>query len=249
MATPEIGNAPKPHAHASFAQTHWSVVRRAADAGEPGSRQALEMLCESCWYPIYAFVRRSGKSPEDAEDLTQGFLQRLIEKNLFASADREKGRLRTFLLACLKLYMADERDRAMAEKRGGGRVTTFSAEWAEDQFVKEPVDDLTPDRLYQRRWALSLLQSTVQTLEQRYAADGKAEIFTALSPFLGFSNTVEKYDRLAARLGMNLNTLKSHIRRLREDWRATLMDQVARTLDEPTPENIKAEFAELEGWV
>ncbi|MEI6534987.1 MAG: sigma factor, partial [Verrucomicrobiaceae bacterium] len=218
-------------ASGSFLPTQWSMVRKAASSSESGADQALASVCQSCWYPIYAFIRRSGQTAQDAEDLTQGFFEKLIEKNILASADPEKGRLRAFLLTCLKRFMADEHDRVMTQKRGGGKVTNFSSEWAEERFATEPVDDMTPDRLYQRRWALNLLECTVLALEERYAADGKADRFTELKPFLGFTSGGESYETLAERLGENLNTVKSYVHRLREEWRSILKEQVASTLE------------------
>lgn len=236
--------------HASFIQTQWSMVRRAVDEQSTGSRAALEQLCQNCWYPIYAFIRRSGKSAEDAEDLCQGFFQRVLSARLFAAADPEKGKLRTFLLTCLKRYMADEHDRALAGKRGSGKVVEFSALSAEEQYLAEPVDTATPDRLYQRQWALQIIASSMHSVKAAYHNEGKGDLFTALSPFLGFSQSTEpNYQTTADQLGLNLNTLKSHIRRLRERWKDEVMAQVAATLDDPTPEEIKAELRELTGCV
>ncbi|MEQ1750834.1 MAG: hypothetical protein ABL974_15505 [Prosthecobacter sp.] len=126
----------------------WSLVRRAVDEQAPGSSAALESLCQSCWYPIYAFIRRSGKSAAAAENLCQGFFERVLSTRLFVAADPEKGRLRTFLLTFLKRYMVDEHDRVQAGKRGSVRVVDFSSLSAEELYLAEPVDIATPDRLY-----------------------------------------------------------------------------------------------------
>lgn len=230
----------------SFLTTRWSVVHRAAARAEPEAAAALAQLCAACWFPIYAYIRRSGKSAHDAEDLTQGFFARLLEKNFLASADGDKGRLRTFLLTCVQRHLADEHDRAQAQKRGGGRVIELEALAAEERYAAEPVDRLTPDRCYQRRWALGMIDVAMSTLRERYAAEGKLALFEKLRPFLGFSaDAAENYEAVATALGLKLNTVKSHIRRLREAWRDLLQQQVAATLDEPTPEAIKAELAEL----
>ena len=158
--------------------------------------------------------------------------------------------MKCFLLTCVQRYLADEHDRAMTQKRGGGRVVELDALTAEQRYAAEPADLLTPERCYQRRWALSLIDTAMDTLRARYAAEGKGELFEKLQPFLGFSASAEEnYEAVAASLGMKLNTLKSHIHRVREQWRDLLKQQVAATLDDPTPENIKAEFAEMITYV
>ena len=240
---------PEPPRH-SFLTTHWSVVRRAASRDEPDAAAALAQLCSACWFPIYAYIRRSGKSAADAEDLTQGFLARLIEKNFLASADGDKGRLRTFLLTCVRNYLADEHDREMTQKRGGGRVVEWDALAAEERYAAEPVDSFTPDRCFQRRWALGIVDTAMDTLRAQYRGEEKGELFEKLRPFLGFGASAEEnYEAVAASLGMKLNTVKSHIHRLRDQWRDLVKQQVAATLDEPTPENIRAELADLIAYV
>lgn len=234
----------------SFQTTHWSMVRRATGNDDAAARVALAALCERCWYPIYAFFRRSGKSPHDAEDLTQGFFARLLEKAMLASADPERGRLRTFLLSCARHFLSDENDRAHAQKRGAGLVTSFDAADAEQRYAADAADDLSPDRLFQRRWAVSVLEQSLRLLGGEYATQGKADIFAALRPFLGFGPDSERrYEDLAPVLGTPVGTLKNHVFRLRTRWRELLFEQVAATLDNPTPEEIKAELAELLGCV
>jgi RNA polymerase sigma factor (sigma-70 family) len=234
----------------SFRTTRWTVVRRAVGNDDAAARQALATLCSGYWYPIYAFIRRSGKSPHDAEDLTQGFILRLLEKGILADADPAKGKLRTFLLSCVRHYLSDEHDRASAQKRGAAVTSSFDAVQAEERYAIEPVDELTPDRLFQRRWALTLLDGTLQVLSAEFAAQGKAELFAALRPFLGFgTGAVKSYEELSPELGVPIGTLKNHVFRLRERWRVLLMEQVAATLDNPTPEEIRAELSELIGCV
>ena len=234
----------------SFLTTHWSLVRRAVSNDDPEAQSALAQLCGACWFPIYAYIRRTGKGPHDAEDLTQGFFARLLEKNFFASADGSKGRLRTFLLTCVQRHLADEHDRVMTQKRGGGRIVELDALTAEQRLAAEPADELTPEHYYQRRWAIGMVDTAMDTLYRQYLAEEKGALFEKLRPYLGFSVSVEEnYQATADALGMKLNTVKSHIRRLREQWRDLLMQQVAATLDDPTPESIKAELAELIAWV
>jgi len=225
-------------------------VRRAVGSDDAAARQALATLCAVYWYPIYAFIRRSGKGPHDAEDLTQGFILRLLEKGMLAAADPAKGKLRTFLLSCVRHFLSDERDRSAAQKRGAAVTTSFDAVQAEERYAIEPVDDVTPDRLFQRRWALTLLDQTLQMLAEEYGTEGKADLFAALRPFLGFgTGAMKSYEVLSPELGMPIGTLKNHVFRMRERWRALLMEQVAATLDDPTPEEIRAELSELIGCV
>ena len=241
---------PPPAAPQSFHTTRWSVVRRAAGGSDTVARQALAAFCSGYWYPIYAFIRRSGKSPHDAEDLTQGFFARLVAKDILASADPSKGKLRTFLLSCVRHFLADEHDRARAEKRGAALLMSFDAVEAEERYAIEPVDDLSPDRLFQRRWALTLLDQTLHALSEAYSAQGKAQTFEALRPFLGFGSKVAKsYEELSPELGVPIGTLKNQVFRMRERWREMLMEQIAATLDDPTPEEIRAELSELLGCV
>jgi len=234
----------------SFQTTRWSLVQRANGDIDDEALQALAALCDSYWYPVYAYIRRSGHGAHDAEDLTQGFFARLLEKGTLAHADPAKGRLRTFLLTflltCVRNYLHNEHERAYAQRRGAHLLTSFDAGWAEERFASEPADDLTPDRLYQRRWALTLLEFTLQVLEQEYSADGKRELFAALRPCLGFTKEkTPNYADLATRLGCTESTVKSHVFRLRQRWREILFQQVSVTLDDPTSDEIKGELGEL----
>lgn len=233
--------APRP-----FQTTHWSVVWRAVGAEDAAARQALADLCNAYWYPLYAYFRRAGSSAHDAEDLTQGFFARLMVKNVLAAAEPNKGKLRTFLLTDARYFLADERDRARAKKRGGGLLGNFDTAWAEARYVTEPADTLSPDRLFQRRWAMTVLEYALQLLQEEFAAKGKAAVFSSLRPFLGFAPAPQlHYEEVARTLGMPVGTLKNQVFRLRERWRQLLFEQVALTLDDPTPEDIKAELAEL----
>ena len=234
----------------SFQTTRWSVVRRAVDADGAVAPEALAALCEAYWYPLYAYVRRSGYGPHDAEDLTQAFFARLMERNILASADPGKGKLRTFLLTCAGHFLADERDRAMADKRGAALLISFDAATAEERYSAEPVDDLSPDRLFQRRWALTILESSLELLATEFAEQGKSEVFEMLRPFLGFGpDPARRYEEIAAAMGTPVGTLKNQVFRLRKRWRELLFEQVAMTLDDPSPDEIKDELKELLGCV
>jgi RNA polymerase sigma-70 factor (ECF subfamily) len=231
-----------------FQTTCWTAVRQVSSEDTGKADAALTILCETYWYPIYAFIRRSNFQPPDAEDLTQDFFARIIRRDLFAAADVEKGKLRTFLLTCLRNFLADMRDREAAQKRGPGLLTSICLADAEKSYAREPVEQMSPDRLFQRQWAMTMLESSLGRLRQEFADQDKAGLFEALRPFLGFgSSTGGSYEEVSTRLAMPLGTLKSHVFRLRQRWRDLLFQQVALTLDEPTPELIKAELAELLG--
>ncbi|HEV7406402.1 MAG TPA: RNA polymerase subunit sigma-24 [Chthoniobacteraceae bacterium] len=230
----------------SFQTTRWSRVRDAVSGDDPEARRALDALCEAYWYPIYAYIRRRGCGSHDAEDLTQGFFAHLLERGALAAADRGRGKLRNFLLACVNHYLADEHDRHLTQKRGAGLVTSLDLAWAEERYGTEPVDDLTPDRLYQRRWALMVLEHSLQLAREEMEQQGKGELFVALGSFLGFHPApVERYEELAAKLGRPAGTLKNDVFRLRERWRKILFEQVALTLDQPDDRKVRDELAEL----
>ncbi|HQZ27534.1 MAG: RNA polymerase subunit sigma-24 [Verrucomicrobiales bacterium] len=234
-----------------FRTTHWSLVHRAVETESESANQALEEICTAYWYPLYGFIRRQGHNVQDAEDLTQGFFTKLLTKEILGAADREKGHLRSFLLTCLRRYLSDQRDRRFAEKRGSEVTFSLDTALAEERYSAEPASgDLPPDRLFQRRWAITLLEFSLNAIRLEFANRGKADLFAALRPFLGLGETsAESYEVVACRLGMPVGTFKSHVSRVRERWREVLFEQVAMTLDEPTSDNIKAELAELKEWL
>jgi len=239
-----------PEPQYSFQTTHWSVVRHAVRPDDAAAQQALSSLCEAYWYPLYAYFRHCGRNTQDAEDLTQGFFARLLANETLASADPEKGKLRTFLLACARNFLADEHDRATAQKRGESLLVSFDTLRAEELYSGEAQDLLTPDRLFQRRWALAVLEQSLASLGEEFERRGQSAIFRALRPFLGFGTEPEYgYDEVSARLGVPIGTLKNQVFRLRGRWRQLLFEQVGRTLENPTPEEIKAELSELLGCV
>jgi RNA polymerase sigma-70 factor (ECF subfamily) len=213
-----------------FATTHWTMVLHAGRSDSTAAREALAQLCQTYWYPLYAYVRRRGHAPEDAEDLTQGFFARLLELGSLADVSREKGKFRSFLLASLNHYLSDEWDRARAQKRGQGRVISLDARQAEDRLNREPADTLTPERLFERKWAMTLLDTVVKKLQREYESAGKGPLFLAL----GFSIVGEKaetpYTKLSAELGMSEPALRVTVHRLRQRYRQLLRDEISRTV-------------------
>ena len=232
-----------------FATTRWTLVTAAGRNNSPEARKALGDLCRLYWYPVYAFVRRRGKNAEDALDLTQGFFTRLIEKNDLADADRSRGRFRAWLLASVKNYLANEWDKAVAQKRGGGKkVFSFDIDPddAERRYRREPAHQATPERIYDRRWALTLLEQALATLEEESKREGKQELFAALKPTLSADArdpADESYRDLAARLGTSEGAVKVAAHRLRRRYRDLLRAEISETV--ATPEDIDDEIRDL----
>jgi DNA-directed RNA polymerase specialized sigma24 family protein len=216
-----------------FATTRWSVVAAAGNSPSPQSQQALEQLCASCWYPLYVFTRRRGHAAAEAQDLVQGFFAYLLEKGTLATADEARGRFRTFLLAVYQRFLSHERDRVRAKKRGGGRrVVSFDAADAEDRYRREPFHELTPERIYERRYALTLLDRVLDRLEADFAARGRGELFEQLKPTLTGGNAAA-HAELAAGLGMSPGAVKVAVHRLRKQYRDVLREEIAQTVDGP----------------
>jgi len=225
-----------PPAGANFSPTHWSVVLAAAGRAESThARDALEKLCRIYWLPIYAFVRRQGRNPEDAQDLTQEFFARLLEKNFLADVHRDKGRFRSFLLASVKHFLANEWDKAAAQKRGGGRAPiSIDAAMAESAVGFEPADTLTAEKIFERRWALALLDQVLRRLREEYTRDGKENQFEQLKPTLTEASRSVPYAEIAAQLGTSEGAIKVAVFRLRSRYAALLRQQVAATLEKTT---------------
>lgn len=213
-----------------FATTHWTLVLDAGRGGSDSAREALAQLCETYWYPLYAYVRRHGESPADAEDLTQGFFARLLELNSLEDVRREKGKFRSFLLASLNHYLSDEWDRAHAQKRGGGKVVSLDAAEAEARLKHEPADTLTPEKLFERKWAMTVLETVVRHLQARYASNRNGALFMALR----FSITGDKgevpYAALSEQLCMSETALRRAAHELRRRYRDLLRAEIARTV-------------------
>jgi len=215
----------------AFATTHWSVVVAAGRSDTPRARDALSRLCHSYWYPLYSFARRRGHSAEDAQDLTQEFLARLLEKNWIGDANQAKGRFRTFLLTAMKHFLSDEWDKANAQKRGGG-ITSQSLQLndAESRYSLQQADNETPERLFEVRWALALLEQVLNALRAEYKKEGKAELFSALHPCLVGERTSQPYAELAKTLGTSESMVKSAVHRLRQRYRLLLREEIANTV-------------------
>ena len=206
-------------------------------AGQADSQQAasaLEKLCQTYWLPLYGYIRRRGHSPHDAQDLTQGFFVRLLRMNSFVGLSREKGKFRTFLLAALNHFLADQRDHDRAEKRGGGQlVISLNEEETEQRYLQVPSADLTPEKAFDRRWALTVLDEALGRLRHEYATSGKAEIFQHLSGFLSDEASAGDYDTLATKLGMSPGAVGVAVHRLRQRYRECVRLQLAQTVASP----------------
>ena len=214
-----------------FATTHWSVVLLASQPGSPASAEALEKLCRTYWYPLYVYVRRQGYSPEDAQDSTQEFFARLVAKDYLREVDRSKGRFRSFLLAALKHFLANEWDRARAQKRGGQyHFVSLENEASERRYQGEPATELPPDTLYEQRWACALLELVMRQLEQDFEQSDKRDLFYALKPFLVGDRGSETYGCLAAKFGTSEAALKMKVQRLRHRFQSLLRQAIAVTV-------------------
>jgi len=227
----------------SFAATRWTLVLAAGEA--TGQAAALEELCQAYWQPIYAYIRHCGHPTAEAEDLTQGFFARLIEHSDLSAADPSRGRFRAFLMVCLRNFMANQHDREMAVKRGGRiRVSPLEFGNADQSYQREPSHDLTPAKLFERRWAMTVLDRVMTQLRDYYVQAGKLALFEALKPMLA-SEDGEKNScaAVAARLGTTANAVKTAAYRLRVLYRQTLRAQIAETV--ATEEEIDEEIRHL----
>jgi RNA polymerase sigma factor (sigma-70 family) len=217
-----------------FTATHWSVVLAARGNDSTSARAALETLCRVYWYPLYAFVRRMGQSPHDAEDSVQGFFAVCLEKNYLAAAEETKGRFRSFLLLALKRFLARERDKSHARKRGGGqKPVALDGLNAEERYALEPAEHLSADKLFERRWALTLLEQVLSRLREEQAAAGQREAFEQLKEFLLAGGRGTPYADLARLLGTSEGSVKVAVHRLRRRYRELLQEEIANTVASP----------------
>jgi RNA polymerase sigma factor (sigma-70 family) len=230
MDTTNARSAPRQ----AFVSTHWSMVLAAGHSSMPGAADALETLCQAYWYPLYLYVRRQGCSAADAEDVTQEFFARLIQKKYLRLADPERGRFRTFLLTSLRHFLVNEWARARTEKRGGGQtVVPLDPQTAERLYANEPAEGPSPEALYDQRWAVTILERCLRELRARYAKAGKAELFDVLKDCMWGAKLSSSYGELATRLGLSEGAVKVAVHRLRRRFRELLRAEVAHTVGHP----------------
>ncbi len=229
-----------------FHATHWSVVLAAGDTQSPQSLQALETLCRAYWYPLYSFIRWRGYDAHEAEDLTQAFFAHLLEKRALGKVDPSKGKFRSFLLASLNNFLSNEWDKSQRLKRGGGaEVFSFDGVPAEERYLLEPVHGQSPERIFERRWAETVLRQVVDRLEKEFHEAGQAARFEVLRTFLMTGSRSLPYDAAAARLGMTVTALTAAVRRMRLRFRDIFRAEIAHTV--PCLEDVDEEIRYLLG--
>ncbi|MGZ5568938.1 MAG: RNA polymerase sigma factor [Limisphaerales bacterium] len=227
-----------------FVTTRWSVVLAAGRSDTTHSRDALARLCQTYWYPLYAYVRRRGHNADEAQDLTQEFFARLLEKHSIASADPGRGRFRSFILTALNNFLAQEWEKARAQKRGGGaELFSLDLARAEDRYDLEPAILETPDKDFDKKWALALLETVMLQLEHEYKTEGKSDVFNALKQTLAGSRESQPYADLAKQLNTTEAAIKVTVHRLRKRYRELLQNEIANTVS--SPEEIKEEMRHL----
>jgi DNA-directed RNA polymerase specialized sigma24 family protein len=229
-----------------FPTTCWSRVVAASDRDSAEAGEALGELCRAYWYPLYSFVRRKGHAPEDAKDLTQSYISRLLEKGVLAAADRDKGRFRAFLRTDLAYFLADRRDHDRALKRGGGvALVSIDAGDPEGRLGREPADPHTPDHLFDRDWAVTLLDRVLDGLEREYVESGRSALFARLKVVLTDGANALPYAAIAAELGLTELAVQSAVQRLKRRYRDIVRDQIAATLEDPSPADVDDEIRSL----
>ena len=224
-----------------FATTHWSVVLAAGQGDSPQAIEALERLCRTYWYPLYAYVRRRGYQPQDAQDLTQGFFAALLTGKYLGQANRARGRFRTFLLTAFGNFLHNEHDRATALKRGGGReIVSWEAHTAEGRYAQEPAGGLSPEQIYEKRWAATLLERVLARLRDESIDAARRELFDQLKPHLWGEDEATPYAQLATRFNLTVSAIKVTVHRLRRRYREVLREEIAQTV---------ADAAEIDGEI
>jgi len=216
-----------------FAATHWSVVLAARGEDSPKSAAALDQLCQTYWYPLYAYIRARGFDSADAQDLTQGFFARLLGGKSLMQADPGKGHFRSFLLGAVNHYLVNEWRHAHAAKRGGAKTILSLDDTAEVRYAQEPSSNLTPEKLYERRWALSLFERALRRVHEEYIKAAKGEVYDALKNFLSDEPNEGEYIRVGAQLDLNSNAVASAVYRLRQHYRQCVREEIAHTVSGP----------------
>jgi RNA polymerase sigma factor (sigma-70 family) len=233
-----------------FPTTHWSrVVAAGEQPDSPQAREALAALCNAYWYPLYAYIRRRGHNAEQAQDLTQDFFAYVLERELLAKADPDRGRFRSFLLAVFARHLANQLDRANAQKRGGGRpALSIDARDAEGRYAREPAHELTPERIFDRSWALTLLGRVFDQLRREYDDAGRAAVFEELRTVLTRGPESGSHATIAGRLGISEGAVRVAVHRLRRRYGVLLRQEIAATVDDPgeIDDEIRSLFAALE---
>jgi len=243
MDSPSDGVEPSAKGSGLFTTTHWSAVLAAGQGESPRAAQALETLCRTYWYPLYAYVRRQGHSPEDAQDLTQDFFAHLLAKGFPRGAAPERGKFRSFLLASLRHLLVDQHRHADAAKRGGGqRTVSLDESRAEERFRLEPQHELTPEKIYEREWAMTLLERAQSRLREEYVAAGNAELHDRLKGFPLAEKGASSFQQAATKLGMTESALKSAVHRMRARYRQLVREEVAHTVADPAEVNEEARY-------
>jgi RNA polymerase sigma-70 factor (ECF subfamily) len=228
----------------AFVTTHWSVVLSAQEKNSPRSAAALETLCRTYWYPLYAFVRRQSRNAEDAQDLVQEFFARLLEKDYLKSVAQEKGKFRTFLLVAFKRFLANAWDRQHARKRGGFTpILSIDQATAESRFAAELADSDQPDSLFDRHWAMTLLEGTMKLLQDEYVSTGRARLFESLKDLLVKEDSRLPYSAVATGLNLTEAAVKMAVHRLRLRYREILKAQIAQTVS--SPQEVEEEIRHL----
>ena len=229
-----LNTAPDNNPLPIFATTHWSAVIQASRTDSPEAALALEELCRAYWYPLYAYVRRLGHDVHSAQDLTQEFFRKLLEKNALSIVDRRRGKFRWFLLTAFKAFLANEWDRVRAQKRGSGRQPIALDELtAEQRYRLEPADEFSADRIYERRWALTLLEASRARLRGEYAAAGKERRFELLEGWLPGEQIARTHAETSAELGLSEGAVKIEVHRMKKRYGELLREAVAKTVADP----------------